>query len=212
MWCLSQTLLLTLSLFTFRGDLLADVVPISETEAAQRVAAEISAKASREAALKAKLQSVPAGAEWESNDGERKVVFRYLSGVGSFETEDRVYSYFNFTDIVDQEKEAETVLRAAELGYDYKPRWQAAPVVFSGVDPEYVTVTADDGPLPEEVYRRLDDLFAHYLERKTELKIQYYNRNILNAAREEHLESRPPKPPQDIIINFYPLSERKTAR
>lgn len=265
---------------------MADLVLISEAEANQRVAAEATAEANRDAALKARLQAVPAEAEWESDDGGRKVVFRrvspkavdaseplaatesspvrsfsqaemdawiavapefvmfsasatvydgdsskleiryedavytawtnvdfrYLREIGGFETEERSYSYFNFTHIVDREKEAETVRRAAEKGYDYESRWKAAPVAFSGAAPEYVLVTADAAAVPEEVYRRLDDLFAHYLEHKARLKIQYRNRNLLNAARKEDREDHPPEPPQDIIINFYPLSERKTAR
>ena len=140
------------------------------------------------------------------------VNFQFVGGISGFETGDRSYSYFNFVDLVEQKKEAKLALRAVDLGCEYDLRWKPSPVAFSSSEPEYVLVTEDLAPVPQEVYRRLDDLFAYYLEHEDELKVRYHNSKLMNAARKHYQEDRPPEPPQDIIINFYPLSERNAAR
>ena len=260
--------------------------PISELEASQRVATEVVEKARREATSKAKIESIPAHGEWETDLDDRKIVlrrvaprlieseevadlkkvsqtrtlpqaqfdawfaaapefvmlsvsatvydgaysklrvrhenveytawtnvdFRFLGGISGFETDERSYSYFNFVDRVEKKKDTEMSLRAADLGYDYELRWKPSPVAFSSSTPEYVMVSEDLEAVPQEVYRRLDDLFAHYLAHKDELKVRYHNNRLMNAARKHYQKNRPLEPPQDIIINFYPLSERKAAR
>ena len=265
---------------------MAAAFAISESEANQRIATEVVEEAVREAALKAKIKSVPAHVEWETDRGDHMIVlrrvaprlikseevtdlkkvsqtrtssqaqfdawfaaapefimfsvsatvydgaysklrirhenseytawtnvdFRFLGGISGFETDERSYSYFNFVDLVEKKKDTEMSLRAADLGYDYEPRWKPSPVAFAGLAPEYVLVTEDSAPVPQEVYRRLDDLFGYYLEHEDELKVRYHNNRLMNAARKHYQKNRPLEPPQDIIINFYPLSERKAAR
>jgi predicted acyltransferase len=72
-------LFLVFSAFVFPRGVVATTLAISELEANQRVATEVFEKASREATLKAKIESFPALDEWEKDLGDRKIALRRIA-------------------------------------------------------------------------------------------------------------------------------------
>lgn len=76
---LKRIILLAYSVFAFTGGVMAATFALSEAEANQRVASEVVEKASHEASLKTKIESVTARAEWETDLGDRKIVLRRVA-------------------------------------------------------------------------------------------------------------------------------------
>ena len=130
--------------------------------------------------------------------------FAHLQMLGSFETEERRYSYFGMSDKINQEREALNARFAKEKGFDYTSRWKASPVQFSE-EPEYVLVTEDESSVPNEVYQQFDDLLGYYLDNKERLKVVHHNAQELQAARERYKAAHPEEP-QDIVLNYSRLS------
>jgi hypothetical protein len=126
--------------------------------------------------------------------------FEYLRSISMFETDTRSYSYFGVATRVDRERENEILTIATAKGFNYTSRWEAPPVRFSEA-PEYVLVTEDETPVPEEVYQQLDDLLGYYLANKETLRAEYLNQVKMQAARERYKAAHPEEP-QDIILNF----------
>jgi len=136
--------------------------------------------------------------------------FRLLQVFGTFRHGDRQYHPFGFIEEVTRSSEAERSRRAADFGVGYQSRWKAPPVVFAANAPEYAW---DHGAeeVPAEAVRKAEDLLAHLAANRNELETDRRNAARLGEARREQREARPLQP-EDEVINFYPLSQRKDAQ
>ena len=132
--------------------------------------------------------------------------FRLLRVVGSFGRGDRHYSYFGFAEEVRRTREAER----SRSGARYESRWKTPPVAFAADAPEYAWAGGADD-VPEATVRAVEDLLAHIAENRDELETARRNATRLGKARRKLREANPPRP-EDTVINFYPLSERKDGR
>lgn len=130
--------------------------------------------------------------------------FKYLQLLGYFNVGQRRYNYFGVTDQIDTEREAEIARFAREKGYNYTSRWENPPVPFV-TEPEYILVTEDDMPIPEEVYQQLDALLGYYIANQEKLQLDYRNARQMQAARERYRQAHPEKP-QDIVLNYSRMS------
>jgi len=136
--------------------------------------------------------------------------FRLLRVVGSFERGNRHYSYFGFVEKVARSTEAERSRRAADFGARYESRWTTPPVTFAADATEYVWIGGAEG-VPGATVRAAEDLLAHMAENRGALETARRNAARLGEARRKQREANPPQP-EDTVINFYPLSERKDAQ
>ncbi|NBB78221.1 MAG: hypothetical protein GVY36_02070 [Verrucomicrobia bacterium] len=135
---------------------------------------------------------------------------KYLTPISSFERDDVVYNYFGFCETISREGELRRSALAKERGFAYESRWQESPVDFAPGQLEYVVTQPANRPVPPELYKQMDALFAHYLENEATLKTAYQRQQALNKAREAYRKENPPQP-KDTVINFHPLSERSSA-
>lgn len=130
--------------------------------------------------------------------------FKYLRLLGSFQAGERRYSYFGVTEQIDSEREAMISGLAGKSGFNYASRWESPPVPL-GLEPEYIVVTENGNPVPNEVYRQLDDLLGHYMANEEKLRSGYENARQMQAARERYRKAHPEKP-QDIVLNYSRMS------
>lgn len=154
---------------------------------------------------------------WQKGDDRftvwTNIDFNLLRQVGFIDAGDVHYSYFGMTENISSEDEARLAELAAANGWNLsrETRWKPCPVAFADESPEYVVLADSEADVPAELFSQMDALLDYFIENKAQLEAAYKRAAILNAAREKYLAERPPEPKQDVIINFYPLSERKTV-
>ena len=136
--------------------------------------------------------------------------FRLLQVFGSFRHGNRRYHHFGFIEEVTRSGEAERRRRASASGIDDESRWKTPPVAFAANAPEYAWADGAE-EVPAEAVRKAEDLLAHLAANRDKLETARYNAARLREARREQREARPPQP-EDEVINFYPLSERREKR
>lgn len=131
----------------------------------------------------------------------------YLSAISSFEWDNVTYDYFGFTEAITEESETRKEAFVREGRYDEASRWQSSPVDFNPGRLEYIVTHPANSPVPSELYQQMDALLSYYLEHQASLKTAYQRNEALAQARQQWQRENP-SPPENVVINFYPLSSR----
>lgn len=130
--------------------------------------------------------------------------FNYLRGLGSFETEDTVYTLL--MGIGDETTESVTEFNqyAAERGFP-KKAWKNIPAVetFSRTRSEFAVVEDKvNGAPAEEDLTALDALHVYYDANKQRLIEESVKLQAANEERARWLKEHPPVP-KDTVINYW---------
>jgi len=154
-----------------------------------------------------------------SHGGERylaysSIDFNFMRGFTEFETGGAVYSFLlgigneSTGDIGELNRLA---LKPGREGLVERQIPQKP--VFTPGRAEYVVVSDDPAIIErDDVFDPIDALHTNFELNETRLRIRHQRAEALEEARKRY-EAANPVEPQDIVINFYPLSERRsTAR
>ena len=141
---------------------------------------------------------------WPANGGERleavsNVDFRFLAGIGSFETEKSVYSLFMGIGPDAQPLAPEFAALAKWLPADGRPGF-VMPQVSKGQTPAELQAVA-----------AMEALHDYFEANREMLMQQHAQREVERAARELAERNAPPPGPRNAVIHFWPLQPEQRA-
>jgi len=141
---------------------------------------------------------------WPANGGEglqavSNVDFRYLAGIGSFETEKCVYSLFMGIGPDEKPLAPELAALAQRLPADGRPA--------------FVMPQAGKGRTPAELQAvaAMEALHDYFEANREMLMQQHAQREVERAARELAERNAPPPGPRKAVIHFWPLQPEQRA-
>ncbi len=145
---------------------------------------------------------------WPANGGERlqavsNVDFRFLAGIGSFETEKCVYSLFMSIGPDAQPLAAEFAALAKWLPKDGRPAF-VMPQAGKGRTPAELQAVAAMEALHDYFEANREMLMQQHAQREVE-------REVERAARELAARNAPPPGPRHAVIHFWPLQPEQRA-
>ncbi|MBC2604094.1 hypothetical protein [Puniceicoccus vermicola] len=149
------------------------------------------------------ISSIRLWHEGETYEVLSNVPFSHLQVLGSFETEEAVWSVIAMVEEVQEGQEQRIAGQARRFGATYTPRKRPDTSHFTSLeDPEYLVFPEHGETIPEDVFAKLDALHAYYLTNESKLAVEHERREVFAEAHRRYRAENPPAP-QDIVINFW---------